>query len=113
MLARFAPRGATVGAVKKVAHRLGEVAQRLKLHGLRPGRQPIVFRACRCQLGTLLVVAGRLAARLPVLLLLHGKIPHKPSMTTVLDQYRRLLDTGKQPKPAHIENLGSTTDNAL
>jgi hypothetical protein len=31
----------------------------------------------------------------------------------VLDQYRRLLRAGKQPKPAHINNLGSTTDNML
>jgi hypothetical protein len=111
MRAGFAPRRATVGAVKKVAHRLGEVAQRLLLHGLRPGFKPAVFSAGRRQLGTLLVVAGRVASWLPVPLLLHGKIPHKPGMTTVLGQHCRLLKTGKQPKPAHTDNLGSTTDN--
>ena len=111
MLAGFAPRGATVGAVKEVAHRLGEVPQRLLLHGLRPACQPVIFSAGRGQLGTLGVVPGRLATWLPVPLLLYGKIPHKPSMTTVLAQCRCLLKTGKQPKPAHTNNVGSTTDN--
>ncbi len=111
MFAGLAPRRATVGAVKEVAHRLGEVPQRLLLHGLRPGRQPLAFGAGRGQLGTLLVVAGRFSAWLPVLLLLDGQIPHKPGMATVLGQDCRLLRAGKQPKPAHINNLGSTTDN--
>jgi hypothetical protein len=44
-------------------------------------------------------------------LLLHGKIPHKPGMATVFGQRCRLLRAGKQPKPAHIKNLGATTDN--
>jgi len=91
---------------------LGEVPQRLLLHSLRPGFEPVVFGAGRRQLGTLLVVTGCLATRLPMLLLLlHGKIPHKPRMATVFGQYSRLLKAGQQPKPAHINNLGSTTDN--
>ena len=110
VLAGFAPGGATVGAAEKVAHRLGEVPQRLLLHSLRACRQPAVFSAGRGQLGALLVVAGRLATRLPVPLLLDSKIPYKPGMLTVLGQHRRLLRVGKQPKPAHINNLGSTTD---
>ena len=111
MLAGLTPRRATVGAVEKVAHRLREVPQRLLLHGLRPGRQPIVFGTSRSQLSTLLVITGRLAARPPVLLLLYGQIPHKPSVPTVFAQYCGLLRAGKQPKPAHINNLGMTTDN--
>ena len=111
MLAGLTSGRATVRGVKKVAHRLGEVPQRLLLHRLRPGCQPVVFRASRRQLGTLLVIPGRLAAWLPVPLLLDGKIPHKPGMTTVFDLHRRLLRAGKQPKPAHANNLGSTTDN--
>ena len=111
VLARLTPRRTTVGAVEKVAHRLREVPQRLLLHGLRPGRQPVVFGAGRSQLGTLFVVAGRLAARLPVLLLLHGQIPDKPRVATVFDQCCRLLRAGKQPKLAHINNIGRTTDN--
>jgi hypothetical protein len=46
------------------------------------------------------------------LLLLDGQIPHKPGMATVFCQYRRLLNTGKQPKPAHSNNLGTTTDKS-
>jgi hypothetical protein len=42
--------------------------------------------------------------------LLHGQIPHKPGMTTVFNQCCGLLNAGKQPKPAHIKNLGATTD---
>ncbi len=119
MRAGLAPRRATVGAVEKVAHRLGEVPQRSPasgrypqlLHRLRPGCQPVVFGARRGQLGTLLVVTGRTAARLPVPLLLDGEIPHKPGVTTMLGQCGRLLRAGKQPKPAHTNNLGRTTDN--
>ncbi len=111
MLAGFTPRRATVGAVEKVAHCLREVPQRLLLHSLRPGCQPVVFGAGRGQLGTLLVVTGRLAAWLPVLLLLDGQIPHKPGMTTVFRQPCRLLRAGEQPKPGHVNNLGGTTDN--
>jgi hypothetical protein len=43
------------------------------------------------------------ATRLRVLLLLHGKIPHKPGVATVLGQCCRLLNARKQPKPAHIK----------
>jgi hypothetical protein len=111
VLAGLTPRRTTMGAVEKVSHRLREVPQRLLLHGLRPGRQPVVFNAGRSQLSTLFVVAGRLAAWLPVLLLLHGQIPHKPGVATVFGQCCRLLRAGKQPKPAHINNIGRTTDN--
>ena len=107
----LAPRRATMGAVEKISHRLGEVPQRLLLHGVRPGGQPVVFGARRSQLGALLVIPGRMTTWLPVPLLLHGKIPHKTGMATVLGQYRRLLNVGKQPKLGHTKNLGSTTDN--
>jgi hypothetical protein len=99
--------------VKKIAHRLREVPQRLLLHGLRSAGQPVVFGAGRGQLGTLLVIARRLAAWLPVPLLLDSQIPHKPGMTTVFGQRGRLLNAGKQPKPTHSNNLGTTTDNLL
>ena len=103
VLAGLPPCRATVGAVEKVAHRLRKVPQRLLLHGLRPGRQPIVLGTSRSQLSTLLVITGRLAALLPLLLLLDGQIPHKPSMLTVFAQHCGLLRAGKQPKPAHIK----------
>jgi hypothetical protein len=34
-------------------------------------------------------------------------------MATVVGQRCGLLNAGKQPKPAHINNLGTTTDNQL
>ncbi len=119
MLAGLTPRRATVGAIEKVAHRLGEVPQRSPasgrypqlLDGLRPSCQPVVFGAGRSQLGTLVVVTGRMTAPLPVPLLLDRQIPHKPAMTTMFGQCGRLLRAGKQPKPAHSNNLGATTDN--
>jgi hypothetical protein len=46
-----------------------------------------------------------------VLVLLDGKVPREPGMATVFGQCCGLLNVGKQPKPAHINNLGSTTDN--
>ena len=72
------------------------------------GCQPAVFAAGP---GTLLVIPGHLATRLPVPLLLDRKIPHKPGMATVFNQNCRLLNTGKQTKPAHTHNLGTITDN--
>jgi hypothetical protein len=113
MLAGLTPRRPAVRAVEKVPHGLGEVSQRLLLHGLRPGCQPVVFGPGRRQLGALLVIARCLAAWLPVLLLLYGKIPHKPGMTTMFGQRCRLLNAGKQPKPTHSNNVGTTTDNQL
>lgn len=109
--AGLAPRRPAVGAAKKIAHRLGEVAQGLLLHRLRPRGQPPVFSAGCRQLRTLLVVIRCVAARLPVPLLLDSQIPHKPGMATMLDQYRRLPRCGKQPKSGHIGNLDTTTDN--
>jgi hypothetical protein len=111
MVSGRTPRRATVGAVEKVAHRLGEVPQRLLLHSLRPGRQPLVFGAGRRQLGTLLVVPGHLATWLPILPLLYGKIPPKPGVAAVFGHCCRLLKAGKQSEPAHINNIGTTTDN--
>jgi hypothetical protein len=112
MPAGLTPRRATVGAIEKVAHRLGEVPQRLLLHRLRPGRQPLVFSASHRQLRTLLVVTGRMASWLPMLLLLDRQIPHQARMATMLGQSCSLLRAGKQPKPAHINNVGPATDSS-
>jgi hypothetical protein len=90
---------------------LGEVAQRLLLHGLRSGCQPVVFGARSSQPDTLLLVARRLAAWLPMLLLLHRQIPYKPGVPTVLGQYGHLVRAGKQTEPTHSDNVTGTTDN--
>jgi len=111
MRAGLTPRRAPVGAAEKVTHRLREVSQRLLLHRLRSGCQPVVFGAGRSKLGTLRVIVGRLPAWLPVLLLLDGQIPHKPGVATVFGQCCGLLNAREQPKPAHTNKLGTTTDN--
>jgi hypothetical protein len=51
------------------------------------------------------------AAWLPVPLLLHGQIPDEPGMATVFGQRCCLLKARKQPKSAHSNNLGRTTDS--
>ena len=106
----FAPRRAAVRAAEEVAHRLREIPQRLLLHGLRAGRQPLVFGARRRQLRAPLVVARRAAARLPMPLLLDRQIPHIPGVAAMLSQNRRLLSSRKQPISRHTENLAPTTD---
>jgi hypothetical protein len=99
-----------VRSAEKAAQCLGEITQRLLLHGLRTSRQPIVLGTCRGQLSALLVVAGRATTELPVLLLLDGEIPHIPSVTTMLRQNRRLLRRRKQSVTRHVSNLAATTD---
>jgi hypothetical protein len=106
----FTPRRAAVGSGEEVAHRLGEVPQRLLLHGLRPVSQPIVLGTRRSQLNTLLVVARRTPPRLPVLVLLNGQVPHIPGVATMLAQHRRLFGSRKQPISRHTGNLTTTTD---
>ena len=106
----FAPRGAAVGSAEKVAHRLGEVTQRLLLHRLVPRRKPVVLGARGGQLSTLLVIAGAMAPRLPMLLLLDGQVPYVPRMATMLAQHHRLLTGWKQLISRHIRNIVARTD---
>jgi hypothetical protein len=105
-----APRRAAVRSSKKVAHRLGEVPQRLLLHGLRASRQPIVVGAGRGQLGAPLGVARRATAWLPMLLLLNGQVPDKPGMTAMLVQHGSLLGARKQPVSRHARTITASTD---
>jgi hypothetical protein len=46
-----------------------------------------------------------------MLSLLHGQIPHKPGLPTVLGQYGHLARAGKQTAPTHSDNVNGTTDN--
>ncbi len=108
----FAPGRAAVRSGEKVAHRLSEIPQRLLLHGLRAGRQPVEIAAGRGQLSALLVVAGRMASGLPVLMLLNGQVPHIPGMATMLTQHHRLLSGRKQPVSRHPKNLSTSTDKS-
>ena len=110
MYTGFAPRRAAVRSAEKVTHRLGEVPQRLLLHRLRAGRQPVVLGAGRGQLSTLFAIAGRAATRLPVPLLLDGQVPHIPGVATMLRQHSPLLSGRKPPVTRHASNLAGTTD---
>jgi hypothetical protein len=109
--AGLTPRRVPVGAVKKLRITWAKSRNACCRTVCDPAASQSYSARDRGQLGTLLVVAGRLAARLPVPLPLDRQIPHKPGMTTVSGQRCRLLRTGKQPKPAHSDNLGPTTDN--
>jgi hypothetical protein len=106
----FAPRRAPVRATEEITHRLREIPQRLLLHGLRTGRQPLVLGTRGRQLDALLVVARRATARLPKLLLLDRQIPHVPGMAAMLSQRCHLLSSRKQPISRHTQNLSPTTD---
>ena len=106
----FSPRRAAMGPAEETAHRLGEVAQRLLLHGLGASRQPVVLSAGRSQLSTLLVIAGCPPTGLPMLLLLDSQIPHIPCMATMLRQHHRLVSRRKKPVSRHTRNIVTTPD---
>ena len=107
----FAPGRAAVCAIKEVQHGLREIPKRLLLHRLTPGTKPRVLGAGLRQLPALLQIAGSLAARLPVLLLLHRQIPHIPRIPAVQQQRLLLLRGRQQSKPRHTRNVTATTDN--
>jgi hypothetical protein len=106
----LAPRWTAMSAGEEVLHGLSEVAQRLLLHRLRPGRQPVVVGAGLGQLRGLLVVTRCAASGLPKLLLLHGQIPHKSRMPAMLQQPRPLSGCWQQTKPRHTRNVAANTD---
>jgi hypothetical protein len=110
MHASFAPRRTPVGAGKKVPHGLCEVPQRLLLHCLRPGRQPVVCGARRSQLCRLLVVPGSMTARPPEQLLLYGQVPDEPGMPAMLRKHHLLSRRRQQAKPRHTRKLATATD---
>jgi len=104
------PRRPTMGAAEKITHSLGEVPQRLLLHCLRPGRQPITFGAYLSQLRRLLVIPRRAATGLPMLLLLDGEIPHKSGMPAMFRQHHLLSGYWQQSEPRHSCKLAGATD---
>ena len=106
----FAPGRAAMRAGEEVAHGLGEIPQRLLLHGLRPGRQPVVLGPGLRQLSALLDVARRLTLRMPVLPLLRRQIPHISRIPTVRQQSLLLLMSRQQPEPRHNRTVTTDTD---
>ena len=106
----FAPPWATVRAVEEISHGLREIPQRLLLHRLTPGTKPPVLGTGLGQLRGLLDVAGCLAPRLPMLLLLHRQIPHVPRIPAMRQQCLLLLRDGHQPEPRHMRTVTVDTD---
>lgn len=111
MHAGLAPRRTAMRSVKEVSHRLGEIAQRLLLHRVTSCAKPPVFSPNLRQLRALLDITGSLAARLPVLLLLHRQIPHIPRIPTMRQQALLLLGSRQQSEPGHTRTVIPTTDN--
>ena len=105
----FTPRRAPVCAAKIVLHGLCEIPQRLLLHRLAPGTKPRKRGARLGQLRALFHIAGSLTAWLPMLLLLHRQIPHKPRIPAVSQQDLLLLRGRQQPKPRHSRKVTTTT----
>jgi hypothetical protein len=108
----LAPRRSAMVAGEEVRHRMGEVPQRLLLHRLRPGRQPLVFGSDLSQLRALRVIARAAAATQPKALLLHGQIPNKPRMPAMLRHGRLLNRRRQQPKPRHNHKVAAATDTS-
>jgi hypothetical protein len=104
------PPRAAMCAGEEVPHGLREIAQRLLLDCLTSGSEPGVLGAGLRQLRGLLQIAGSLAARLPMLLLLHRQIPHIPRVAAVRQQCLLLLRSRQQAKPRHIRTLATGTD---
>ena len=109
----FAPRrpsGRTL-RVEECGCRLSKVSQGLLLHRLGACTQPVMLGSGFGELPRLLQVARRArTARAPVLMLLHGEIPHIPSMGAVVPQHRHLGGRGKQPVLGHANTLATTSD---
>src|SRR5215208_3158727 len=93
----LAPRRAVMRSVEEVLHGLGEIPQRVLLHGLTPSTKPPVLCTRLRQLRRLLQIAGRLATRLPVVLL-HRQIPYVPRIPTMRQQSLLLLRGRQQPE---------------
>ena len=107
---RLAPRWTAMRTGEEIPHGLREISQRLLLHRLTSGPKPLILGARIRQLGALLHISGRLASRLPILLLLHCQIPHIPRVPAMRQQPLLLLKGGRQPKSRHSRTVTITTD---
>ena len=104
------PPRAAMRVTEEVPHGLREIPQRLLLHRLTSGPKPGVLGAGLGQLRGLLQIPGRLAARLPVLLLLHRQVPHIPRIAAVRQQRLLLLRSRQKSEPRHSRTVTKTTD---
>ena len=110
MHTRLAPPRATMRTGEKVPHSLCEIPQRLLLHRLTSTTKPRVLGTRFRQLRALLQIAGSLAARLPMLLLLDCQVPHIARIPAVPQQCFLLLRRRHQAKSRHIRTVTADTD---
>ncbi len=106
----LAPPRATMRTGEKVPHSLCEIPQRLLLHRLTSTTKPRVLGTRFRQLRALLQIAGSLAARLPMLLLLDCQVPHIARIPAVPQQCFLLLRRRHQAKSRHIRTVTADTD---
>jgi hypothetical protein len=107
------PGGPAMGTGEEIEHCPGEVPQRLLLNGLRSGCKPSEFPAGSGELAALGKVPGRRrTARAPVLVLLHGEIPHESGVRAVLPQDQFLPRSRREPVTGHKSNLLANTDTS-
>jgi hypothetical protein len=105
--ARLTPCRSAVRPGKEIAHRLGEIPQRLLLYGLRPGGQPREFSSRFGQLAGLLPISGRARpSRTPMRVLLHRQVPHKTGVRAVFQQHLFLSARRLKSKP-HASRLST------
>ena len=107
----FTPCRATMRAVKEVLHRLCEISQRLLLRRLTPSTKPRILGPCLGQLRSLFQIAGSLAPRLPMPLLLHRQIPDVPRIPAMSQQLLLLLRSRHQSEPRHSRTITTDTDS--
>ena len=97
--------------VEELGHRLSEIPQRLLLYHLRTCSQPRVLSPVFGELPTLLQVAlSARPPRPPVRMLLHGQVPHEPSIPAMVPQHGLLRGRGKQPISGHANILSIIAD---
>ncbi len=104
------PRRTPVRTAEEILHRLCKIPQRLLLHRLTSSSKPFKLSSRLCQLRRLHVIAGRLSAPLPMLLLLDRQVPHIPCIPAVSQQNPLLFRGGHQPEPRHDCTIAVATD---
>jgi hypothetical protein len=109
--AGFPPGGSAMCPGEEACHCLREVPQRLLLDSLRPASEPGELGAGVGELPTLgYEPRSGGAAGSPVPVLLHSKVPHKPSVRAVLPQDQLLRRSRREPVAQHKSNLLTATD---
>jgi hypothetical protein len=90
---------------------LGEIPQSLLLHYLGARSQPLMLGSGGGELSALLnITRCASAARMPVRVLLDGKVPCKPGMCTMVPQHGVLSGSGNQPVSRQANIVSTNAD---